>query len=125
MSENKKLTPEEVAEKLIKHAKENEKPVRALQDDELDSVAGGGGSYNVSDKCYFTPSGREKEWEGEIRLECCFSGGVCYIGGEAARTYCSCDGTNQCITHYHRIDSSRNLLPAGVGNHASKMPPSY
>jgi len=49
MSENKKLTPEEVAEKLIKHAKENEKPVRALQDDELDSVAGGGGNYVISD----------------------------------------------------------------------------
>jgi len=97
----------------------------ALADEELGSVAGGGGSYNVSDKCYFTPSGREKEWEGEIRLECCFSGGVCYIGGEAARTYCSCDGTNQCITHYHRIDSSRNLLPADAGNHALKKPPHY
>lgn len=59
MSENKKMSQEEIAALLISRAKEKREPVRALSDDELRGVAGGGGSYIISDK------------DGERATGCC------------------------------------------------------
>jgi len=50
MHGNRRLTEEEVAALLIKRAGEKKaEPVRVMQDDELDGVAGGQGSYIISD----------------------------------------------------------------------------
>jgi hypothetical protein len=92
MSENKKLTQEEVAALLIRRAKENTESVRALQDDDLDSVAGGYGSYTISDKngeCVAAHCGHQETSNGDLRKSL-HDGMACAYGQAAGAT--TCDG---------------------------------
>jgi hypothetical protein len=93
MSENKKLTSEEVAALLRKHAAENSDAIRALSDDELDTTAGGYGSYVISDSDGRRETGyctHPQTTDASLK-ESLHSGTACAYGSaEGARTCDDC-----------------------------------
>jgi len=91
MSENKNLTQEEVAALLIKRTRENAQPTRALPDDELDSVAGGMGSYVISDvngECVTAHCSHPETTNSDLRSSL-LSGTACAYGKAEGVTTCN------------------------------------
>ena len=93
-----------------KNVKEND-----LSEEELEAVAGGGSFSDTI--CWFKPSGKTKEFENYVWLECNHDCYTLLSGG-----YCGCHGTDNCKNKWHRIDNDRILAPDFAKNHKNKNP---
>ena len=84
--------------------------------DELEQATGGWIDVDVS--CWFTPTGKSKDINGELWLECA---STC---GSFVLSRCPCHGKNdRCVDKWHKIDrSNKFLLPTGESQHFEKKP---
>ena len=89
----------------------------AINEEDLEEVAGGAASGLGDYKCWFTKEGSSKLVGEETWLKC---KSLC---GPASS--CGCHGQSHCVDKWHLIDTDKTLLPRNHSNHRNKMPPSY
>jgi len=90
-----------------------------LHEDDLDTVTGGSGDPIKNFNCWFTPTGKSVDINGEKWLECSAFCGVPIL------STCVCRDKDRCSNKWHKVEPDDYLFPKLWYNHNSKIPPKY